>query len=197
MNKLTVETYDRAAAAYAKKFAGIGPRVRDIKEAIAAWGSTAPRVLELGCGDGRDAKEIIKLSSDYLGIDNSKGMISIARKQVPQAKFVVADMATYDFSVPVDIIFAFASLLHIDKETLALVLQRARTALSAGGIFYLSVKRGEYHGGEVVSDEYGERIFYYYQKSDIMDLAQGYEEVKTIERIFSDTTWLDVILRKR
>ena len=157
MDTVTIETYNRAAEDYACKFSGIGPRVDDIERAFACFGKANPRVLELGCGDGRDALEICQRTDRYVGIDVSSAMISLAKEKVPQADFRVSDITDYTFDLPIDIIFAFASLLHIDIDSFTKVLEEAREALSVGGIFYISLKEGEYKGGEVVTDEYGER----------------------------------------
>lgn len=84
MDTRTVETYNKAARAYAEKFARIGSRADDIERTFAAWGGEKdPSVLELGCGDGRDALEICKRTKKYIGIDASKEMIAIAREEVP------------------------------------------------------------------------------------------------------------------
>jgi SAM-dependent methyltransferase len=54
------------------------------------------RVLELGCGPGTDA---VALSSgrNYVGVDLSPVQLSIARRRVPDASFVVGDLASIAF----------------------------------------------------------------------------------------------------
>ena len=38
------------------------------------------KILEIGCGTGKDAEELVKLNFDYTGIDASEGMLAIARE---------------------------------------------------------------------------------------------------------------------
>lgn len=153
-------------------------------------------MLELGCGDGRDASDICKKTEHYLGIDSSESMIALAREKLPQGKFCVEDMLGFSFEDQVDIIFAFASFLHLNREDLADTLQRARKALSEGGVVYLSVKRGAYQGPQTVKDNYGERVFYYYLASDIEQVAEGFDMVSVRELTVGKTEWLYVILKK-
>lgn len=109
--KLTVETYDKSAKELAEYFRGIGPRTNDIQLAIELAGNPpAPRILEIGCGDGRDAREIVGLTPNYTGFDISKELIKIARQHVPQGNFEVADAISYPYPAnDLDVVFA---LLH-------------------------------------------------------------------------------------
>lgn len=192
----TMETYNRAAEAYAKKFAGIGPRTDDLERAFASWGGENPRVLELGCGDGRDAEQICELTTQYIGIDNSIGMIEIAKKRLLKGEFTVADLVEYSPASQIDIIFAFASLLHVDREAFNKVLQKAREFLFNDGIFFISLKHGTYEGGKVVVDANGERTFFYYEEKDVRSMAKGYKVIYVSKTMRGSTDWLDIMLKK-
>lgn len=197
MDETTVATYNLAADSYSEKFAGIGARTGDIKKAFETCGKENPKVLELGCGDGRDAGEICRLTNNYKGIDISDALIAIAKKKLPELDFEVANMEAFDFTEPVDIIFAFASLLHVDKDHFKVILDKAHEALSDGGVFYISVKYGPYKGAQVVTDQHGDRTFYFYEESDIRELATKYAIVETRKVSIGSTPWLDVMLQKR
>jgi len=92
MDNQTLHTYNKSAKQLADKFAGIGSRKADVKRAFELRGKANPRVLELGCGDGRDAKEILKGTKNYAGIDYSSELIELARAKNPKTKFEVRDM---------------------------------------------------------------------------------------------------------
>ncbi|MFO0862942.1 MAG: class I SAM-dependent methyltransferase [Candidatus Saccharibacteria bacterium] len=196
MDNQTLHTYNKSAKQLADKFAGIGSRKADVKRAFELRGKANPRVLELGCGDGRDAKEILKGTKNYAGIDYSSELIELARAKNPKTKFEVRDMLTYDFGSGLDIIFAFASLLHVDKTNVTTILEQAKKSLSTGGIFYISLKKDSYQS-KVQTDEFGTRIFYYYEPKDI-------EEIKpnTLKTVFLDhqtigyTDWFTIALQK-
>jgi SAM-dependent methyltransferase len=52
----------------------------------------AQSVVELGCGTGNLAGKFIRDGFEYTGVDLNKSMLEIARKKIPVAKFVEADM---------------------------------------------------------------------------------------------------------
>lgn len=77
----------------------IGARVGDIEQVFSYIQKSSPKVIEIGCGNGRDAREILTHTSEYLGIDVSGGMIRLAKEDLPEAheKFIVADVESFEF----------------------------------------------------------------------------------------------------
>lgn len=194
-----IDTYNKSAKELAKYFRGIGPRIKYINFAFQAAGNPEKaRVMEIGCGDGRDAKEIVKRADWYLGFDISVKLIKLAREHVSEAEFVVADAAKFDYPQDLDIIFAFASLLHLDKEETRTVLRKAHDALKPGGIFYISLKYRPEYQKEIKKDRFGERLFYFYNPELISELAgNGYEMVKTWNETIGHTEWFELALRRK
>lgn len=190
----TVDTYNNAAGAMAKKFDSQGARVEDIELAFAHIAKKNPKVFEIGCGNGRDAKEILKLTSSYFGIDISKAMIEIAKKHNLDGDFVVADAEKFDFPKS-DMIIAFASLLHSDKEAVKRILDKAYECLSDDGVFFISLKHGEYHEEEK-TDEFGTRTFYYYSPEAIKALAPRFKPVYEETQELRGQKWFTLILQK-
>ena len=196
LKKQTIETYNKSTSALAKKFANFGPRIEDINRGFSYISKNNPSVLEVGCGYGREAKEILKLTNRYLGIDISEEMVKMAKREVPNGNFVVADIDDYIFPKDIDIIFSFASLLHSDKEHLKLILERAYEALNEGGIFYISLKYDKYHS-EIQNDEFGARIYYYYAPEDIKELGPKYTTVwENKHEHGGGQNWFTIILKK-
>lgn len=192
----TINTYDTNAKLLAEKFRKRGSRTADIDRAFAEVSKNNPRVFEIGCGGGSEAKEILKRTDNYHGIDISQGMLKLAISHVPDAEFIQADVEYFPFRGGQDIIFAFASLLHSPKEKLEQVLSRGYHALNPGGVFYLSLKHGEYREHDVM-DECGIRTFYYYTPELITELAGPsfrviYSEIKEILGV----KWLEMMLKK-
>jgi trans-aconitate methyltransferase len=88
-NKLTIEAYDKNAKHYTDVFDGYGARREDIDRALKLNQSDSKKVLELGCGNGRDAKYIISEVGveNYLGIDASRELIAFAVEKLPEVSF--------------------------------------------------------------------------------------------------------------
>lgn len=190
----TVQAYNQNAKALADKFDTIGSRLENIKHAFSYIHKENPKVLEIGCGNGRDAEDFIKFTNNYLGIDASESMIELAKKRLPEVDFQVADMEIMDFPTNLDLIFAFASLIHADRESLQDILKRAHQALYPGGIFHISVKHKPY---QIKMKDDG-RKYYFYEKKDFDELIGDmfeivYHEAKTIRGV----DWLELILQKK
>lgn len=153
-------------------------------------------MVEIGCGGGRDAKEIAERAEYYHGVDISGELINLARSHVPDTDFEVADAVTYKFPKNLDIVFAFASLLHLDKREVKAVLDNAHKSLKPGGVFYVSLKYMPAYTQKVKDDEYGRRLFYFYNPELIKKLAgSGYESVHEDVYHFGNTDWFKIALR--
>ena len=195
---ITQKTYDDSAELLAEEYNSYGAKVEDIDRGFSFVNKRNPFVFEIGCGNGRDAKEILLRTSDYTGIDSSFSMIKIARRTAPQGHFIVIDAEDFEFlfSQQIDIIFSFASLLHFDRKALKIIFDRAYEKLSDDGIFYIFLKYGEYK--EVFKeDKYGKRVFFYYLPKDIKRIA-GKRFAVVYEKIYMlrGQEWFTIILKK-
>lgn len=192
----TLSTYNRGALQLTAKFNGTGPRTKDIKKALSYGNKPNPVILELGCGNGRDAKEILKYSTNYIGVDYSIELIRIAEKDCPGGNFKVVDFEDWQFPKNLDIIFAFASLLHSDKDQLQTLLEKSAQALNSAGVFFISLKYAPYHE-ERKTEEIGSRTFYFYTPADVISLCPP-----TLESVYQDIQnlkgqqWFSLILQK-
>lgn len=198
MNKKeqTVNTYNESAQALANKFDGQGARITDIETTLALVKKDNPKVLEIGCGNGRDAQEICKRTNNYLGIDISEKLVELARQKVPSATFEVVDIESFEFPKELDAIFAFASLIHVQKNELRDVLSKAFSALNSGGVFLLSMKYAETYKESTKEDEFGVRTYYLYSQDDIKELSTGFTIIKNELHDLRGQMWLEVLLQK-
>jgi SAM-dependent methyltransferase len=194
----TVDTYNRSAKELAEYFQGIGPRNHDIEKGFELIGNISnPKVLEIGCGDGRDAKEIIKHTSNFIGFDISNSFIELARKNAPKGVFEVADAVNFKYQEGLDLVFAFASLLHLDKNEVQEVLSKVGRALGKKGIFFISLKYMPSYTEQIKQDQFGERLFYFYSPEIIKQLAgDAFESVFEDRQVIGKTEWFTIALRK-
>ncbi len=192
----TIKTYNQSAVELARKFDKIGVRVADIEETFALIKKENPKVLELGCGNGRDAQEIVKRTNDYCGMDISEELIRLANEKVPGARFELGDISAASFPEEVDIVFAFASLIHLTKEECKTVLSKLRNSMNTGGVIRISVKYNPVYKEITQDDEFGTRTYYLYSQEDIEELASEFTIIKLeiVEGI--NTQWLETILQK-
>lgn len=99
------------------------------------------RILDAGCGSGRDVKAFSEMGFDVEAFDASVELVELARqlsgKPVAQMRFQDVDMVErYDG------IWCCASLLHVSEAELPGVMTKLAMALKHGGVGYLSFKHG-------------------------------------------------------
>lgn len=197
----TIETYNLSAKALAEYFEGIGPRDGDIDLAFALAGDPRnAQVLEIGCGPGREVRDIMKHTPSYTGIDVSEGFLELAKVNAPKGVFELADALTYDYKGPYDIVFSFVALGHLDQAELTTVFQKVLAALKPHGVIYISLKYADKYQSIVKKDKYGERLFYLYSPQLIQKIAGPelrlvYESRNYIEQ--TDTEWCELALQKK
>ena len=87
----------------------------EAREALAkAQRDARRRVVDLGCGAGRDYPAFEERGIDYLGVDASEGMLTVARERFPSANFEAQDLCALDLPArSFDGAFANASLQHV------------------------------------------------------------------------------------
>ena len=196
----TIQVYDDAASRLAKHFEGIGARTYDIELALklAKVPAGAARVVEIGCGDGRDAKEIIERVAWYEGFDPSRAMLDIAAtRKLKDAPFVLADAINYQYPKDIDVIYSFASLLHSNLQELPIIFNKVVQSLKTGGIFYISLKERDKYTKEIKYDKYGSRMFYYYNLSIIKQIADKlFVSVHEDKQKIGKTDWFTIALKK-
>lgn len=197
----TITTYDEHAQEYADYFRSINSsRAKDIDVAFGLLGHRVnPKVVEIGCADGRDAVEILKRTPNYIGFDASEKLIQLAQKNLPKGTFLVEDMRTFNFPINTDIVFGFASLIHLSRRELANIILAIHHSLNSGGILYISMKKGDSYTGYIKKDIHGERLFYLYSPEDIRSLTDNYfNEVFTTSGFVTNihTEWFEVAFQK-
>lgn len=194
----TIQTYDESAKLFKDYFAGIESRTVDIKRAITLAGSRSViRVVEIGCGDGRDAAEIVERTTFYVGIDPSDGLLTIARQRLPEATFIKTDALQYEYPDNLNIVYAFASLLHVDKDDLRQVFTKVTEKLIVGGVFYISLKEADHYQEFIKTDDKGSRMFYLYSADDIKDMAgPAYKTAYEDHHFHGNTNWFTIALIK-
>jgi SAM-dependent methyltransferase len=104
------------------------------------------RVLDAGCGSGRDALAFAQKGFDVEAFDASPELAALARAHTGLSVQVMA-FEHMAWQAHFDGIWACASLLHVPPLAQADVWQRLLLALKPSGVLYASYKLGE---GEAV-----------------------------------------------
>lgn len=91
------------------------------------------RLLDLCCGTGAVLEALGY--DDAVGLDRSRGMMEIARKRVPSARYVRADALNPPFEGAFDLVTCFSALGHILPADAPRFVSAVRACLRPGGHF--------------------------------------------------------------
>jgi len=124
------------------------------------------QVLDLGCGTGNPiARYIIDRGFHIVGVDQSQEMLAIAKRMIPEAELIHADMVDVRLNGKFAAAIVWDSAFHVRREHHAAIYRSVAEALEPGGRMLLSV------GGEgaesvdstfpgLTSQMYGTTFFY-------------------------------------
>ena len=192
----TIEYYEKNAEEFVTST--IHADVSGLYKHFEKYISTGCRILDLGCGSGRDSKYFAKKGYDVVAADPSPVMCDQIRRtaNVPTILLKAEEIA---FEEEFDAIWACASLLHVHKEVMAETIYRLARALKHDGIFYASWKYGDgehYDNGRLFSD---------YKQESMKSLLLNVREVMLIEIWKTEDVrlekrnsfaWINVIAKK-
>ena len=143
----TLEHYNGRAADFWE-----GTRNHDVRQNIEALlrhirGTPPFRILDFGCGPGRDLAAFHALGHEAIGLEGSPALAAMAREhsgcQVLEQDVLALDLAAARF----DGIVANASLFHGPSEELPRVLGELHATLRDGGVLFSSNPHGHNEEG--------------------------------------------------
>jgi SAM-dependent methyltransferase len=182
-----------------------GTRDHDVRQNIEALLAALPprqglRILDLGCGPGRDLMALRDMGHAPVGLDGCPAFVRQAREQ---SGCPVLEQSFFELSLPpesFDGVFANASLFHVPRATLPRVLGELRAALAPGGALFCSNPRAmqrEFEGFQ------GERFGTYLTLASWSELfwRAGFDllhhYLRPAGKSEIEQPWLAMVLRRR
>ena len=145
MDHDTLQYYEDHAEEFAANT--LDADMKDIRSRFLARLPEKARILDFGCGTGRDTKAFHDMAYEVTALDGSEALCRFAGeytglpvKCVDFRSYSPAEGERYEG------IWACASLLHLGKKELVPVMRELGKALEPGGILYVSFKYGDDEG---------------------------------------------------
>ena len=153
-------------------------------------------ILDFGCGSGRDSKVFIDKGYKVRAIDGSYKMCEIASKYINQ-KVDCIEFKDFDEENVYDAIWACATILHIEEESLPDIIFRMTKAIKNRGIIYFSFKKGT--GTEIVDGKFYNYMTKEKFESILSNIGLNYEIKEYFETISSTKrpekcTWVNFVI---
>lgn len=135
------------------------------------------KVLDVGCGSGRDSLYFLNNGIEVVAFDASEEMAFLASQKINHP-VLVKNIEDMNWENEFDGVWAMASLLHLKKEYIQEAITSCIKSLKqdTAGLFFASLKMGTGEG----YDEKG-RFFSYYTKEELSNILEKTEYFRNIE----------------
>ncbi len=156
------------------------------------------RILDIGCGTGRDGQWFAENDFTVTCIDLSPKMVQAARLKGLDAR--VMDFLQTDFPPEsFDGLFALNALVHVRGEELPGVLETLKTLLIPGGLCFFGQYGGSDFEGVLEKDNYRPKRFFSFPSKEtlkpILEAVFSIESFREIPIEGRDYLFYSVVLR--
>lgn len=189
----TIDYYDRNADEYFGRTANV--TFDEIYSRFLKYIPAGGRIMDLGCGSGRDVKWFCDHGYEAYGLDASRELVSRASDEydIPVFTGLIEEWTT---STQFDGVWCCASLMHLDDSALEQFFVNLKYNLKPGGVVFMSVKTGIQTG----LDEQG-RYLRDFTEGDVHEIINQHSKLEvreiwyTEDKLARDTfRWMNVII---
>ena len=135
----TIDYYNQNADAYFQNT--VDADFDQLRRKFVSYLPDHARIIDIGCGSGRDVKAFCDMGYNAVGLDASEEMARVARERLG-VDVITGDMADWIAEEPYDGIWCCAALLHLHEDEAERFLSNLKTNLKSGGVVLISVKEG-------------------------------------------------------
>ena len=140
MDQSTINYYNDNAQQVAQRYESV---VSDLSKHFSEAFNTGLKVLDIGCGSGRDLAVLHKLGYETYGVDPTPQFVELAQEIHPELKDRITQGALPDLPIPFNGEFngvlCSAVLMHIEVEQLLAAAKAIKACLTVGGRLLFSV----------------------------------------------------------
>ena len=171
---------------------------KEMQERFLKYLKPGARILDFGCGSGRDTRYFLDRGFKADAIDGSEELVKIASEYTG---IVVKQMYFQDLdgNEAYDGIWACSSILHLAYEELEDVFVKMARALTPGGVLYTSFKYGTAEGernGRYFTDMTEEKMNELLNDVNAFNIMDIWVTAD-VRPGRAEEKWLNMILRKR
>lgn len=191
---MSIEFYDNNAASFFK-----ATSEANMSEQYSKFISSIPKggkILDVGCGSGRDSRAFSNMGFDVTAIDGSSELCKLASDFTG---LNVRHMLFEDISWigEFDGVWACASLLFIPKPKLPFIIQKIANSMKIGAAMYSSFKYGEGYLDD------GDKIYTMLNEKSVEEVFGAVADLKLKDvycssdvRSGNGTKWINILCKK-
>ena len=192
---ITLEYYSKKAEEFANDTQDV--KFTELQDEFLKHLNPNAKILDLGCGSGRDSKYFIDKGYSVVALDGCKELCEIATNHIGQ-NVIHSTFEDFETEETFDGIWACASLLHLPIKKLPIIIEKFANKLNKNGCFYLSFKYGDFSGLK------NDRYFTYLTEETFKQIIANIKNLKITSLSITgdvrvgreDEKWLNVFLIK-
>lgn len=155
------------------------------------------RILDVGCGSGRDLLWFKNKGFAVTGFERSSGLAQLARENVG-CEIIEGDFENFDFSIfQADAVLSIGSLVHVAHDKMADILGGIVRSLKINGYLLITLKEGR--GTKDLPDG---RTFYLWTQESLTTLFERLkldqiDFSRQVSKVRPDDVWIGHVLQKK
>lgn len=192
-NNETIKYYDTNADSFVD--ATINADVSELYKKFESLIPPGGRILDIGCGSGRDSRYFTQKGFHVTAIDPSSVMCKKTR-DIVNIPVITMKAEDIQYEKEFDAVWACASLLHVSRENMPKTIKAIIRSLKPGGVFYGSWKYGEkdrFSGGRTFTDYTKESLSNVLREISSIEAAEMWI-TNDVRRERSSEQWLNVLM---
>ena len=159
------------------------------------------RILDVGCGSGKDVQYFIDYGFQAVGIDASENMIKEAKKKVADGDFKIMNLFSLDFpKESFDAAWVLDTVSFIDKADMPKFLSSIYDVLKSNAVIFISARQGVGET-EIEYEKLGNSkiniAFFYQEEMEELLGKNGFEILNLFTQDGEEFTWINVYARKK
>jgi len=158
------------------------------------------RILDAGCGSGRDSCYLAEEKMDVSAIDIIPELLEEAKTRVKNVNFQLMDMTDVKFQeCSFDGIWCMSSLSDVEKKDAPAVIKNFNSILKNNGILYIAVREGS--GEKVLEKGFFNdlpRFYAFYSQAELEDVLvkNSFKIISSAVSEANDIRWVEVFAKK-
>lgn len=192
--RLTLDYYDKNADAYVKstQHADMGVSLTKFLSYIPKGG----KILDLGCGSGRDSKTFKDAGFKVVAVDGSKELCKQASEFIGQ-NVICSTFQEYIPSEQFDGIWANASLLHLNEKDMKSVITKLSLYLKISGCWFIAIKCEDFEGFR------DNRFYKSMTKETFIAFMKQFKDLQidkitiTVDKLGRGNSWINAFVLKK
>ena len=159
------------------------------------------RILDVGCGSGKDVQYFMDYGFQAVGIDASENMIKEAKKKVADGDFKIMNLLSLDFpKESFDAAWVLDTVSFIDKADMPKFLSSIYDVLKNSAVIFISARQGVGET-EIEYEKLGNSkiniAFFYQEEMEELLGKNGFEILNLFTQDGEEFTWINVYARKK